>query len=117
MLLVRILEGHYDDDATLQYVLRWIRECCIKHEVNRQKIFETNIFEKLKKILVCPNVDLYVVKHSCAVIRAFVLDDDIRHEYGKAHEHATIMAKGALDVFIGLLKRKLCFISTIKRRK
>ncbi|RLU25296.1 hypothetical protein DMN91_003389 [Ooceraea biroi] len=103
-LQIEILEGHYDT-ATLQCLLRWIRECCIKHELNRQRIFETNIFEKLKKILVRADVDAYEVKDACSVIRAFVLDDDIRHEYGKAHEHATIMAKGALDVLTGLLKR------------
>jgi len=100
------LEGHYDT-TTLQYLLRWIRECCIKHEANRQKIFETNIFEKLKKILVRTDVDVYEIKDACSVIRAFVLDDDIRQEYGKAHEHATIMAKGALEILTGLLKRKL----------
>jgi len=105
-LFIRILERHYDT-ATLQYLLRWIRECCIKHELNRQKIFDTNIFEKLKKILVRVDVDAQEIKDACSVIRALILDDDIRHEYGKAHEHATIIAKGALDVITGLLKSKL----------
>lgn len=103
-LQIEILEKHYDT-ATLQCLLRWIRECCIKHEVNRQKIFDTNIFEKLKKILVRADVGAQEIKDACSVIRALVLDDDIRHEYGKAHEHATIMAKDALDVITGLLKR------------
>ncbi|XP_012528003.1 armadillo repeat-containing protein 6 homolog [Monomorium pharaonis] len=103
-LQIEILEKHYDT-ATLQCLLCWIRECCIKHELNRQKIFETNIFEKLKKILVRTDVDAQEVKDACSVIRALVLDDDIRHEYGKAHEHASIMAKGALDVITGLLNR------------
>lgn len=105
-MFIRILERHCDT-ATLQCLLRWIRECCIKHELNRQKIFDTNIFEKLKKILVRPDVSAQEIKDACSVIRALVLDDDIRHEYGKAHEHATIMAKGALDVITGLLKSKL----------
>ncbi|KAL0124449.1 hypothetical protein PUN28_006351 [Cardiocondyla obscurior] len=104
VLQIEILEKHYDP-VTLQYLLRWIRECCIKHELNRQKIFDANIFEKLKKILVRTDVSAQEVKDACSVIRALVLDDDIRHEYGKAHEHATIMAKGALDVITGLLQR------------
>ncbi|XP_070164555.1 armadillo repeat-containing protein 6 homolog [Polyergus mexicanus] len=103
-LQAEILERHYDT-ATLQCLLYWIRECCIKHELNRQKIFDTNIFEKLKKILVREDVGAYEIKDACSVIRALVLDDDIRHEYGKAHEHATIMAKGALDVLTELLTR------------
>lgn len=40
------------------------------------------------------------------MIRALVLDDDIRHEYGKAHEHASIIAKGALNVLTGLMPSK-----------
>jgi len=47
------------------------------------------------------------IKEACSVIRALVLDDDIRHEYGKAHEHATIMAKDALDILTELLKSRL----------
>jgi len=58
-------------------------------------------------------VDAQEIKDACSVIRALVLDDDIRHEYGKAHEHATIMAKGALDVITGLLKSKLYLNSFI----
>lgn len=104
-MFISILEGHCDT-TTLQYLLRWIRECCIKHELNRQKIFDTNIFEKLKKILIRADVNAQEIKDACSVIRALVLDDDIRHEYGKAHEHATIMAKGALDIITGLLKSK-----------
>ncbi|XP_072751306.1 armadillo repeat-containing protein 6 homolog [Anoplolepis gracilipes] len=103
-LQTEILERHHDT-AILQCLLHWIRECCIKHELNRQKIFDTNIFEKLKKILVREDVGANDIKGACSVIRALVLDDDIRHEYGKAHEHATIMAKGALDVLTELLTR------------
>ncbi|KMQ92003.1 armadillo repeat-containing protein 6-like protein [Lasius niger] len=101
----KVFAERHHDVATLQCLLHWIRECCIKHELNRQKIFDTNIFEKLKKILVRENVGAHEIKDACSVIRALILDDDIRHEYGKAHEHATIMAKGALDVLTELLTR------------
>ncbi|XP_014482140.1 PREDICTED: armadillo repeat-containing protein 6 homolog [Dinoponera quadriceps] len=105
-LQIEMLEK-YHDIATLQYLLRWIRECCIKHELNRQKIFDANIFERLKKILVREDASVAEIKDACSVIRALVLDDDIRHEYGKAHEHATVIAKGALDILTGLLSRFL----------
>lgn len=106
ILSLRILEKHHDI-TTLQCLLRWIRECCIKHELNRQKIFNANIFDKLKKILVREDVSVLEIKDACSVIRALVLDDDIRHEYGKAHEHATFIAKGALDILTGLLSSRL----------
>ncbi|CAK9831060.1 Armadillo repeat-containing protein 6 homolog [Anthophora retusa] len=103
-LQIHILET-YPDVTTLQYLLRWIRECCIKHELNRQSIFNADIFSKLKKILVRDDVSGSELRDACAVIRALVLDDDIRHEYGKAHEHASIIAKGALNVLTGLMPR------------
>lgn len=90
----------------LQCLLRWIRACCIKHEANRQNIFNADIFNRLKKILTRDNATASEVRDACSVIRALVLDDDIRHEYGKAHEHATVIARGALDVLTGLLSSK-----------
>lgn len=100
----------------LQHLLRWIRECCIKHELNRQNIFNAKIFDRLKKILTRDNASATEVREACSVLRALVLDDDIRHEYGKAHEHATVIARGALDVLTGLLSSKyfryvmLCYL-------
>ncbi|KOC68226.1 Armadillo repeat-containing protein 6 like protein [Habropoda laboriosa] len=103
-LQIQILET-YPDIPTLQCLLRWIRECCIKHELNRQGIFNADIFNKLKKILVRDDASGSELRDACAVIRALVLDDDIRHEYGKAHEHASVIAKGALNVLTGLMPR------------
>ncbi|XP_051174994.1 armadillo repeat-containing protein 6 homolog [Leptopilina boulardi] len=103
-LQIEILET-VDDTQTLQCLLKWIKECCIKHEINRQNIFSANIFVKLKKVLVSEKVTESEVRDVCSVIRALVLDDDVRHEYGKAHEHATVIAKSALDVLTGLLPR------------
>ena len=92
-----------DDTPILQCLLKWIRECCIKHELNRQNIFNAKVFDKLKNILLSEKVTESEVRDVCGVLRALVLDDDVRHEYGKAHEHATVIAKGALDVLTGLL--------------
>lgn len=90
--------------------MRWIRECCIKHEHNRQGIFNADIFSKLKKILIQDSATGSELRDACAVIRALVLDDDIRHEYGKAHEHASVIAKGALNVLTSLMPSTHLFI-------
>ncbi|XP_047364774.1 armadillo repeat-containing protein 6 homolog [Vespa velutina] len=94
-----------EDKLVLQCLLHWIRACCIKHEANRQNIFNADIFNRLKKILTRDDATASEVRDACSVIRALVLDDDIRHEYGKAHEHATVIARGALDVLTGLLSK------------
>ncbi|XP_076667885.1 armadillo repeat-containing protein 6 homolog [Andrena cerasifolii] len=103
-LQIHILDRN-TDIPTLQYLLHWIRECCIRHEINRQGIFNADIFNKLKKILIRDEATGPELRDACAVIRALVLDDDIRHEYGKAHEHASTIAKGALNVITGLMPR------------
>lgn len=104
MIQITILDKHTDSQV-LQCLLHWIRECCIKHEINRQNIFNADIFDKLKKILVRDTVSGPELRDACAVIRALVLDDDIRHEYGKAHEHANLIAKSALNVITSLIPR------------
>ena len=96
-----------DDSQTLQCLLKWIRECCIKHEINRQNIFAAKVFDKLKLILLSEKLTESEVRDVCGVLRALVLDDDVRHEFGKAHEHASVIARGALDVLTGLLPSKL----------
>lgn len=41
-----------------------------------------------------------------AVLRALVLDDDVRVEFGKAHEHARVIASDTLCHISKLLDRK-----------
>ena len=84
-------------------ILKWIRECCIKHEINRQKIFNAGILDYLKSILSEKDASVSVVKEVCVVLRALTLDDDVRHEFGKAHEHATAIARQTLHTLTELL--------------
>ena len=71
--------------------------------MNRQNIFTAGVFEKVRNILLKEEACANEIRDACALLRALTLDDDIRHEYGKAHEHATIIAKGSLDILTGLL--------------
>ncbi|XP_024935799.1 armadillo repeat-containing protein 6 homolog [Cephus cinctus] len=103
-LQMEILDKQHDV-PTLQLLLRWMRECCIKHELNRQTIFNANALEKIKRILMREDATGQELRDACAVCRALVLDDDIRHEYGKAYEHATAIARDTLDVITSLLSR------------
>lgn len=88
---------------TIVQCLHWIRECCIKHEQNRQKIFNANVFDRVKQIIMHKDASILEIKEACSVIRALILDDDIRHEYGNAHEHAVFMAQNSLDILVKLL--------------
>lgn len=102
-----LLDSNHNDPQTLQLVLKWIRECCIKHEVNRQKIFSAGILDNLKSVLSEKDAKVSVVKEVCVVLRALTLDDDVRHEYGKAHEHAATIARETLHTITELLSSEI----------
>lgn len=108
IILLSLLENNHSDPQTLQLVLKWIRECCIKHEMNRQKIFNAGMLNNLKSVLSKKDeASVSVVKEVCVVLRALTLDDDIRHEYGKAHEHAAAIARQTLHTLTELLSSKV----------
>lgn len=65
---------------------------------------DANIVEDIKEFLTDKNSSL--LGDLLAVCRALVLDDDVRVEFGKAHEHARIIASETLCVLIGLLSRE-----------
>ncbi|XP_011298333.1 armadillo repeat-containing protein 6 homolog [Fopius arisanus] len=102
-LQIELLDSQ-SDVPTIQTVLRWIKQCCIKHEMNRQAIFNGGILERMNKILQKEDKSDIELRDACGVLRSLTLDDDIRHEYGKAHEHASQMARALLTVLTELLK-------------
>jgi hypothetical protein len=87
-------------------VLEWAKVCCIKHEQNRQEIFRMKILTRLKNLL-DKDAAPVIVKCVCGVMRALVLDDDIRVHCGKSHEHARQLAAEILCTMTDLLKGKL----------
>ncbi|XP_034949211.1 armadillo repeat-containing protein 6 homolog [Chelonus insularis] len=103
-LQIQILDEQ-SDTSTIQLLLKWIKECCIKHEINRQNIFEAEILKRLTALLTKKNITGPELKAVCSVIRSLVLDDDLRHEYGKAHEHATQIARASLGILTNLLSK------------
>lgn len=90
------------DNALVSDLLRWLQKACILHERNRQMIMEDVSIVKQFKILV-GNDDAEVVKNVCALFRYLILDDDIRVEFGKAHEHARTLAVETLTDVTKLL--------------
>lgn len=54
-----------------------------------------------------------VVRAACRALRTFTLDDDIRQAFGKAHEHARLLAEehGLISVALEMIKgRVFCFM-------
>ncbi|KAF5269825.1 hypothetical protein FQR65_LT05871 [Abscondita terminalis] len=85
----------------LSALLKWVKECCVMHEMNRQLIFNSGILEKLKPLL--EQADANLLRDVLGVLRALVLDDDIRVEFGRSHEHARTIASDSLCHITALL--------------
>ncbi|KAB0804035.1 hypothetical protein PPYR_01005 [Photinus pyralis] len=97
------LLGEEDDIEMQKLILKWIKECCIMHEMNRQKIFQAGILSHLKTSL--ESDDSSLIRDVLGVLRALVLDDDVRVEFGKAHDHARVIASDTLSSITGLLTK------------
>uniref|UniRef100_A0A2H1VV26 SFRICE_018626 n=1 Tax=Spodoptera frugiperda TaxID=7108 RepID=A0A2H1VV26_SPOFR len=101
--LIKNLLDNVENEDILVATLKWTTTCCVKHEMNRQKLFAKNIAENLKLLLkVTGNYKL--LSETLQVIRKLTLDDDVRVEFGKAHDHAKELGAQMLEPLTHLLK-------------
>jgi hypothetical protein len=101
-IIVANLEKTSDPDIQ-KLILKWCKECCLMHEMNRQHLIDSNIVDKLSALLQEGNS--YILKELLTVLRVLILDDDVRVEFGRAHEHARIIAVETLTHINELLKK------------
>lgn len=103
-IIITYLDKNKDQEVQ-RLLLKWVKECCILHEMNRQQIFDAGILEHLK-----PHLDdeasAPLLRDVLGVLRALVLDDDVRVEFGRAHEHAKAIASDTLLTITSLLTSK-----------
>lgn len=98
------------DKALVSDLLRWLQKACILHETNRQMIMGDGSIVKQFKTLI-GHEEAEVVKNVCALFRFLILDDDIRVEFGKAHDHARTLAAETLTDVTKLLFSMYSFSS------
>lgn len=101
-IILQNLELNGDSEIMI-LCLKWARECCIYHEKNRQNLYNADILSKLKVQLEEANKEL--IRHILSLFRALVLDDDVRVEFGKAHDHAKGIATETLHTLTSLLNK------------
>ncbi|XP_063701828.1 armadillo repeat-containing protein 6 homolog [Culicoides brevitarsis] len=101
--IIKCLDTQKDKQVICD-TLKWIQKSCIMHEMNRQAVVEADILMTHLKPLLA-NEDEALVKEICAVFRYLILDDDVRVEFGKAHDHARLIATETLTDLTGLLAK------------
>lgn len=78
-------------------ILKWIQKACLLHELNRQMIVNEELLITHLKPLLLGRKEIEIVRNVCTCLRFLILDDDIRVEFGKAHEHARLIAHECLS--------------------
>lgn len=99
-IIITILEKKPDDE-TILLILELLRHATLMHETNRQNIMNAEIMNHLCPLLISKNVE--ILKSTSAVFRHFILDDDVRVEFSKAHDHARTIASEVLTELTNLL--------------
>lgn len=102
LIVIRILESQTDVPVRCS-ALRLLAKACVMHEINRQNIFNADIVKYLKPLLADESSE--IITDVCTVFRYLILDDDIRVEFGKAHEHARAIAAEVLVEITTLLTK------------
>lgn len=90
------------DEHIICDILKWIQKACLLHEMNRQLIINEEILVTHLKPLLARN-ETEIIKNLCTCLRFLILDDDIRVEFGKAHEHARLIASECLVDLVQLM--------------
>ncbi|XP_066977269.1 armadillo repeat-containing protein 6 isoform X1 [Macrobrachium rosenbergii] len=91
--LINDWKSRTNEPAVAEYLARWSTECCLKHEDNRQNMVTAGSLESLAALLQAQKSCSRAMRAACKAIRAFTLDDDIRQEFSKAHEHARVLVE------------------------
>lgn len=100
-----------DEDSSLStvtLVLNVLCHSCRMHENNRESFMANfKLAARIRKLLESPPTrnQAEVVVKCCQLIRAVVSDDDVRVEFGRAHEYACMIAEqeNGLELLTSLL--------------
>lgn len=80
----------------------------MKHENNRQSLFEAEVPHLIVSSLRCCEARQHATRMTVTLkaLRSFTLDDDIRVEIGKAHDHCRhlVEEEGVIAVALDVIK-------------
>lgn len=102
VMLMKCLETQSANTPVLCTALQVTSRACIMHEINRQNIMNADIMRFLRPLMASNDAD--VVRRMCTVFRCLILDDDVRVEFGKAHDHAKAIAVEVLADLTALME-------------
>lgn len=101
VVLMKCLETRTAHKPLVCLALSVASRACVMHEINRQNIMNADIMRFLRPLVASDCAE--VVRRLCTVLRFLILDDDVRVEFGKAHDHAKAIATVLLAELTALM--------------
>lgn len=111
-VLLELLEDwsrRMEEPAIPDLLAQWCLSCCLKQEDNRQSLVTLGALGALVGVLQAHRGSPRVVRTTCRALRSFTLDDDVRKAFGKAHDHARLLAEehGLIKICLDLIEECL----------
>ncbi|XP_034038972.1 LOW QUALITY PROTEIN: armadillo repeat-containing protein 6 [Thalassophryne amazonica] len=89
--LLVVLSKYQADVSVICDAICTVRQCCLKHEQNRQDFVKGGVLPLLTQCIEKHSGCAELVKEASAALRVMTFDDDVRVTYGHAHDHAKII--------------------------
>ncbi|XP_074507156.1 armadillo repeat-containing protein 6 [Sebastes fasciatus] len=89
--LMNVLKKYKADSSVTRAAICVVRQCCLKHEQNRQDLIKGGVLTLLTGAVTQHKGCAELVKEASAALRVMTFDDDVRVTFGNAHEHAKII--------------------------
>ncbi|XP_029380969.1 armadillo repeat-containing protein 6 [Echeneis naucrates] len=113
--LLDILNKYQADFSVAHAAICAVRQCCLKHEQNRQDLVKGGVLPLLTNSVKQHSECAEVVKEASAALRVMTFDDDVRVTFGHAHEHAKmiVLEHNGLKILIEAAKAHIDNISVL----
>ncbi|XP_029970043.1 armadillo repeat-containing protein 6 [Salarias fasciatus] len=86
-----VLKKYQDDWSVTCVAIRIVRNCCLKHEQNRQDLVKGGVLPLLTAAVTQHSGCAELIKEVSGALRVMTFDDDVRVMFGHAHEHAKMI--------------------------
>uniref|UniRef100_A0A1A8D7P9 Armadillo repeat containing 6 n=1 Tax=Nothobranchius kadleci TaxID=1051664 RepID=A0A1A8D7P9_NOTKA len=104
--LLDVFKKYQADSSVMCVAICVVRQCCLKHEQNRQDLVKGGVLPLLTSAITRHSGCAELIKQASSTLRVMTFDDDVRVTFGHAHEHAKsiVLEHNGLKVLVEAAK-------------
>uniref|UniRef100_A0A1A7YL87 Armadillo repeat containing 6 n=1 Tax=Iconisemion striatum TaxID=60296 RepID=A0A1A7YL87_9TELE len=104
--LLDVFKKYQADSSVTCVAICVVRQCCLKHEQNRQDLVKGGVLPLLTGAVTRHSGCAELIKQASSALRVMTFDDDVRVTFGHAHEHAKsiVLEHNGLKVLVEAAK-------------